>query len=317
MKQGKHLAQAVFNATSALATHVGIAHKDVALDGMYCAVNTLGGDAWACCDRLGRGIVLGRPPGALGHEWVHAMEDWVDNRSASKELKKKLQKLRDVAISPPQDTKECRLWIEEQKTSYLREVVEDFIEYKGSVSAKAMFAKEGAVPKLLWEQLEESLAAKTQKNASTRLAAVLEKWCNPQKTINKEAVVRLVGEHFDMPQKINRLGRMLEEGVSLFEMDARERDLRQNKNYWDRADERLARSAEAYFSTAGNPILGFASKSDKAVPHGLEFEACDRAFSEFNKSLCAAMSPEKTLTDRLAARRAKSAPTPSKVPALA
>ena len=312
MQQAKQMALGVFNASKALASHVGIAHKDVGLDGLYCAVNTFGGHAFASCDKIGRGLVLGRPPGALGHEWVHAMEDWVDDRSNNKSLQEDLSRLRAIAIAPPQDAQACQKWLDENRDGGLQEVLGYFIEEKGNTKAKALMAHEGGVPSILSAQIKKDLDI----NASSdkvlgNVIRTLEGWrAKEAPPINTRAVAGLVKEQLALPARLEKLTSMMEQGKSLFEIDAYSRDMAATGNYWSSPLERLARAAEAHFSTPKDPILGYLGKGDTSSPHGKEFQAVDEAFREFNG--CLSLAINKTgLERRLQARRAQTIVQPA------
>lgn len=291
MEQAKQMALGVFNASKDLADHVGIPRKDVGLDGIFCTVNALGGDAFASCDKIGRGITFGRPPGCFGHEWVHAMEDWVDTRSNIPSLREDLKRLRDDAIAPPQDRKACQDWLDRQKDGGLQETLSLFIEAKGNAKAKALMAHEGGVPALLNAQVAKDFAAKgTDRMIVERLVKTLDAWRDESAApINAAALVYMVKEQKELPALMHRLTKMMAEGQSLFQMDAYERDNKSGGNYWTSEMERLARASEAHFATKGNPILGYVGKDDTSSPQGSEFEAVDDAFKHFGQQLSVAI----------------------------
>lgn len=267
-----------------LALLTGAPKKSMALDGLSVSINQVfhESETAACYNPALRDITTGRPTKHLGHEWTHAAERWIDNRSNNVVLKTALNELRarvsSLAPIPGGFEKPLDILKEENQGRVLTER----LKTEGSLLTRWV-ARRGKLP----PGVEHAIMENRRPHADvSKSAARLAEAFNRQL---RSSATRMTVEEASSIAAKDRLGHRrymlyLESqraGQSVFTTVAKDMDLLSEKNYWATPTELLARASEPYWEKSGNAALSGRQPDSVVVPLREEREQSNEAFSEF------------------------------------
>lgn len=288
MAQARASATHALSAARDLARITSLPSHAVGLDGLSLSVNRtfneIGTRAYFAPSL--RQISLTYQSSALGHEWIHAMEDWSDTRAFDAGIMQATDQLRTNlrSITPNADAFQDMANLLQSDRTKLNTLIAQHLSEHGTFLTR-LAARRGQLPSGVNMELQHIAAGQQDAYGVERLVKAVAANTGKGRPASPEAAIRELAETaMQSARREQQLRTHLLSGSSFFEAASRDRDLISNTHYWASGDEQLARAGEGLFATANNPHLAVIDVRDPLVPlipMGSERDQAVHAFQTF------------------------------------
>lgn len=284
LAQAANAAGQTLGAVRELARMTGLSSTAVGLDGLTLTVNTgFNEDRLEAYYNAGtRRIAMGARCEHLGHEWVHALEHYIE-RAQDPELTHALERLRQRLNTLTPDTERLQA-VEPQlqvERAHLTHTVTEHLRTHGTFLTR-LAARHGYLPTAVRTALNHALRDHAPADTAERLGQALAANTARGKPLLAQVFLEdMVGKTTFEAQRAALLHHGLRQGRSFFDTASRDADLGQKRSYWSSLQELLARASEAFFTQSQNPALASAYDADPLRPLGQERVQCAQAFEQF------------------------------------